>query len=140
MSIFSSEWDQGMEYDAGIPVEAVGDDKGPKPYHGMMKPYAPTVPRQSAKTVKDMVNLPHHYARFAIEPIRFLVENKLDPLRFNAIKYIMRCDAKNGLEDLRKAHRCLDMFAAYHFDKEGAYHEDGPQDPDWWRVGRGAER
>lgn len=79
-------------------------------------------------TRADMVNLPKHYARFAIEPIRFICENSLDFMRGNAVKYILRCDAKNGREDLAKARRYLDMFERFHFDK----------DPDWWRVGHGA--
>lgn len=82
-------------------------------------------PRMSRE---DMVNLPKHYARFAIEPIRFICENSLDFMRGNAVKYILRCDAKNGREDLQKARRYLDMFERFHFDK----------DPDWWKIGQGA--
>ena len=70
---------------------------------------------------RDMVNLPPHYARFKIEPMRFAVENALNPLQFNVIKYILRFDAKNGKEDLLKARRCLDMLIKFN---------DG--DPDWW--------
>ena len=70
----------------------------------------------------DAVNLPHHYARFKIEPIRFIEENKLPFLPGNVIKYVTRYDAKNGIEDLRKARRCLDMMIA---QLEG--------DPDWWK-------
>lgn len=71
----------------------------------------------------DAVNLPQHYARFAIEPIRFLVEN-YGPciLVGKVVKYSMRYDAKNGLEDLKKARRCLDMLIK---------HTMG--DPDWWK-------
>lgn len=70
----------------------------------------------------DNVVLPKHYARFKIEPIRFCIENGLNGFQFNIIKYVLRHDAKNGLEDLRKARRYLDMFIKY---VEG--------DPDWWR-------
>lgn len=70
----------------------------------------------------DMVNLPAHYARFKIEPIRFLVEN-YGPciLAGKVIKYTMRYDAKNGMEDLQKAMRCLIMLQKY-----------TAGDPDWW--------
>jgi hypothetical protein len=71
---------------------------------------------------KDMVTLPDHYARFTIEPIRFVIENKLNFFQANIVKYIMRYDAKNGLEDLKKAQRYLTMFIKW---VEG--------DPDWWR-------
>lgn len=71
---------------------------------------------------KDMVTLPNHYARFKIEPVRFSVENNLNFFQANIVKYILRYDAKNGMEDLRKARRYLDMFIKW---------VDG--DPDWWR-------
>src|SRR5262245_5708113 len=58
----------------------------------------------------DKVNLPEHYARFAIEPIRFIGENKLDWFQGNIVKYVLRHDAKNGIEDLHKARRYLDMY------------------------------
>lgn len=71
----------------------------------------------------DMVVLPAHYARFKIEPIRFLVEN-FGPtiLVGKVIKYTMRYDAKNGMEDLKKAERCLTMLQKYISG-----------DPDWWQ-------
>lgn len=75
------------------------------------------------KTKSDNVVLPHHYARFKIEPVRFICENGLNFFQANIIKYILRWDAKNGLEDLRKARRYLDMFIKF---VEG--------DPDWWRA------
>lgn len=51
---------------------------------------------------------PHHYTRFAIQPITFISENRLGFLAGNVIKYVCRHDAKNGLEDLMKARRYLD--------------------------------
>lgn len=68
----------------------------------------------------DMVNLPPHYARFKIEPIRFICENKLDFFQGNVIKYICRHDAKNGPEDIRKVIRYAFMY--YRFLKG---------DPEW---------
>jgi hypothetical protein len=72
----------------------------------------------------DMVVLPEHYARFKIEPIRFVIENNLNFFQANIVKYIMRYDAKNGMEDLKKAQRYLTMFIKW---VEG--------NPDWWRKG-----
>lgn len=70
----------------------------------------------------DPVVLPEHYARFAIEPIRFICENNLNFFQGNIVKYVLRFDHKNGLEDLRKAQRYLAMFIKL---VEG--------NPDWWR-------
>lgn len=71
---------------------------------------------------KDAVVLPKHYARFEIEPIRFICENNLNFFQGNIVKYILRWDAKNGLEDLKKAKRYLEMFIKW-----------VEKDPDWWR-------
>lgn len=53
---------------------------------------------------------PNHYARFKIEPIYFIIENGLSFDQGNIIKYVCRYDAKNGVEDLKKARRYLDMM------------------------------
>lgn len=53
---------------------------------------------------------PSHYSRWKIEPLTFITANNLDFLRGNIIKYIMRYDAKNGVEDLKKARVYLDKM------------------------------
>ena len=75
-----------------------------------------------APVVKDNVNLPEHYARFNIEPVHFIAQNKLDWFQGNVVKYVVRHDAKNGIEDLRKAIRYLQMYIKY---LEG--------DANWWK-------
>lgn len=70
----------------------------------------------------DAVNLPAHYSRFKIEPIYFAEENGLGFLQSSILKYILRYPFKNGVEDLLKARRCLDMLIAK---------EQG--NPDWWK-------
>nr|WP_246771375.1 DUF3310 domain-containing protein [Aestuariivirga sp. YIM B02566] len=68
--------------------------------------------------------MPGHYARFKIEPIRFLVEN-FGPVILvgKIVKYVMRYDAKNGLEDLLKAKRMLEMLI-----------EKTKGNEDWWKA------
>lgn len=53
---------------------------------------------------------PHHYSRWEIEPWDFILANKLDFIRGNIIKYLMRYDVKNGYEDLVKARVYLDKL------------------------------
>lgn len=53
---------------------------------------------------------PSHYSRWQIEPLDFISANNLDFLRGNIIKYIMRYDAKGGLEDLKKARVYLERL------------------------------
>lgn len=57
----------------------------------------------------DNVIRPPHYAQFEIEPIEFIMRNNLPFWKGNIIKYVMRSEMKNGLEDLKKARRYLDM-------------------------------
>lgn len=71
----------------------------------------PTEP-EADPPVSDAVNRPHHYARYKIEPIHFIRENELPFWMGNVVKYVLRADAKNGLEDLKKARRYLDMEIA----------------------------
>lgn len=91
-----------------------------KPYHGLTpNPELPRIrrrlqmpgPEEVQETpAGDRVYRPDHYARWKIEPVRFIGENRLDFLVGNVIKYVLRFDAKNGIEDLEKAQRYLDML------------------------------
>ncbi|MCC5780544.1 DUF3310 domain-containing protein [Nitratireductor sp. B36] len=69
-----------------------------------------------------MVNRPEHYDRFPIEPTFFIMENSIDWLRGNFLKYVCRFPYKNGIEDLRKAMRNLAMYVRWH-----------DMDPSWSR-------
>lgn len=57
----------------------------------------------------DTVHQPHHYARYCIEPITLINANNIPFNIANVIKYSLRYDAKNGIEDLRKAIRYLEI-------------------------------
>lgn len=73
----------------------------------------------------DTVKNPSHYTRWPLQPIAFILANKLDFLRGNIIKYIMRHDAKNGLEDLHKARTYLDLLIEEARADTEAENEDG---------------
>jgi hypothetical protein len=62
-----------------------------------------------AEPTSNAVFQPHHYARFTIEPITFINANQLPYNIGNVIKYACRYDAKNGVEDLEKAKRYLEI-------------------------------
>ena len=44
-----------------------------------------------------------HYKDFAIQPLEFITKNKLSYIQGNIIKYVVRYEQKNGIEDLDKA-------------------------------------
>lgn len=51
-----------------------------------------------------------HYKDMAIQPIHFIMANGLGFCEGNAIKYICRYKAKNGVEDLEKALHYIEML------------------------------
>lgn len=68
--------------------------------------------------IEDIVVKPSHYARWAIEPITFIMRNGFEFWRGNATKYIARAGYKayagksqveSEITDLEKAIRCLQM-------------------------------
>lgn len=58
----------------------------------------------------NAVTQPAHYARFAIQPIEFILANGLNFLQASVIKYLVRYPYKNGMEDLMKCRNMLDRL------------------------------
>ena len=50
-----------------------------------------------------------HYTGFKIQPIEFIVKNKLSFIQGCVIKYICRFENKNGIEDLEKIKHYCDL-------------------------------
>ena len=65
------------------------------------------------RVVGDNVVRPNHYDRFPIEPTFYNQMVGLDWCRGNALKYLFRYPFKNGLEDLKKAARYIEMYIKY---------------------------
>ena len=48
-----------------------------------------------------------HYKKYVISPWTFIRENLLNPFQANVIRYVVRYEDKNGIEDLEKIiHYC----------------------------------
>lgn len=61
----------------------------------------------------DMVNRPPHYNTGKIEVLDFILDQNLDYLPGNVVKYICRAPHKGSeLQDLKKAQFCLNRFIA----------------------------
>lgn len=58
----------------------------------------------------DDIRQQSHYTQFKIQPVVFIAENNLDFLTGNIIKYVLRHNKKNGIQDLEKAKHYLDML------------------------------
>ena len=57
-----------------------------------------------------MIQNPPHYANNEIEPIDYIIANKLTYCEGNVVKYITRWRGKGGLEDLKKAKQYIDFI------------------------------
>ena len=51
----------------------------------------------------------NHYTTFKIQPIEFIIKNKLSFIQGCIIKYICRFENKNGIEDLEKIKHYCDL-------------------------------
>lgn len=51
-----------------------------------------------------------HYTKLKIQPMRYSMENGLDPCQHTIIKYVTRFRDKGGIQDLEKARDCIDML------------------------------
>tara|TARA_R110002074_G_scaffold146813_1_gene296961 strand:- start:155 stop:364 length:210 start_codon:yes stop_codon:yes gene_type:complete len=58
----------------------------------------------------DLIKEPPHYTQHEIEPIDFIIANKLDFCTGNVIKYLLRHTKKNGVQDLLKAKQYIDFI------------------------------
>jgi hypothetical protein len=56
---------------------------------------------------------PNHYKKFKIEPFDFIHANGLGFAEGNVIKYVCRWREKDGIEDLEKAVRYLQLLIVY---------------------------
>lgn len=89
--------------------------KEPTPMpEGVTRPPAPPAPPK--KTLCTQVG-GDHYAKMAIDPFEYSMQNGLDPLQHTAIKYISRFRDKGGIQDLRKAQHTIERLIKFEEEK-----------------------
>jgi hypothetical protein len=69
------------------------------------------------KNKEDGVFRPEHYVQWAMEPFTYFILNQIPFAEASVIKYIMRWKKKDGLKDLRKARRIIDMMIEFEENK-----------------------
>lgn len=77
-------------------------------YHGMGR-YPIYVKKEQEMSMKDVQVGGQHY-QMPIQPIDFIVKNKIPFVEANVIKYVVRHREKNGREDIEKAIHYLQML------------------------------
>ena len=60
----------------------------------------------------------HHYRNKPIQPIQYIMENKLGYCEGNVIKYVTRHQEKGGAQDIRKAIQYLRFILKYQYGEE----------------------
>ena len=61
---------------------------------------------------------PKYYAKYKIDPWTFIIENQLGMDVGSVVKYVVRHKDKNGVEDLNKAIKCLEMMKEYYYNEK----------------------
>jgi len=69
------------------------------------------------KQGKDNIS-PSHYTDFAIAPNVYITANDLEWEVGNVIKYVSRYEKKNGLEDLKKAIKYIELLIERKYESE----------------------
>ena len=65
-----------------------------------------------------------HYQSYSIQPIEFIVANKLDFIQGNIIKYALRFQHKGGVEDLKKLQHYVAFLVKQLETKDGSESND----------------
>lgn len=59
-----------------------------------------------------------HYKNMVIQPVEFIMKNRLNFLQGLAIKYLVRYKEKSGVEDLDKVIHCVEMLKEMDYPQE----------------------
>ncbi len=82
---------------------------------------------EEAQKVENLISplSPNHYGKWKIEPITFIMENDIPFAEGNVIKYVVRHRDKNGLQDINKAIRYLEMIKEHEYGIKSTVLPDG---------------
>ena len=61
---------------------------------------------------------PPYYAKYEIDPWTFIIKNKLGMDVGSVVKYVVRHQDKNGVEDLNKAIKCIEMMKEHYYNEK----------------------
>lgn len=71
-----------------------------------------------SEKMSDAVFRPEHYVQWKQEPFTFLMLNEVPFAEGCIIKYVLRWKKKNGIQDLEKAKRILEMMIEMETNKD----------------------
>ena len=76
----------------------------------MARMKGPLFPKEELKKALEVQVGGNHYTKFKIQPVEYILKNKLGFIEGAVIKYVTRWKGKNGIEDLKKARHFLDLY------------------------------
>ena len=76
------------------------------------------------KALKNQIG-GEHYKDYVIQPIEFIYFNNIPFLEANVIKYIVRGQEKNGVQDLEKAKHYIDLLIELNETKQSISASEG---------------
>ena len=84
--------------------------------------------KDSLEVIEDQLNdqwkggstniRPSYYAKYKIDPWTFIIENQLGMDVGSVVKYVVRHRDKNGVEDLNKAIKCIEMMKEFYYNEK----------------------
>ena len=63
----------------------------------------------------------NHYKNMVIQPIEFIVKNKIEFCEANIIKYVCRHKSKNGIEDIKKVIHYAELLIDLEYGEENVH-------------------
>ena len=77
-----------------------------------------------------------HYKKYVISPWEFIRKNLLNPFQANVIRYVVRYEDKNGIEDLQKIIHYCEMEIKLLKEKKRRYKipDDSPEKEEEWAA------
>jgi hypothetical protein len=69
-----------------------------------------SVNKDMDQVIDTSVYRPPHYTQYKVEPFTFLMLNDIPFAEASVCKYVLRWRKKNGIQDLQKASRIIEMM------------------------------
>lgn len=82
------------------------------------RPALPSVDSEKVEIALSTQIGGEHYKKYSIQPVEFIIKNKLGFLEGCVIKRICRYENKNGLEDLKKAKHEIDLLIELKYGRQ----------------------
>lgn len=117
------------EYDQTFVHTCAGNQIYPAKKRGNMVPevHGPNMAEIGHMILEDAAKFPtalngqvggDHYRKLPIQPVEYIIANKMGFLPGNIVKYATRYKEKGGAEDIRKIKQCCDFILEFEYKEK----------------------